>query len=375
MGGSIPLFKVAGITIRMHVTFPLILVWGAIQFGILRGQGVPGAIFGVVVFLLLFAIVILHELGHSFAALYYGVAVKQIVLLPIGGVAQLERIPENPLQEFVIAIAGPLVNFGLALVLAPVGVVLGYGLEFLGPAALIDQMDTLSLRSIFNYVFISNLFLGIFNLIPAFPMDGGRVLRALLAIPLDYVTATRIAATIGQALAFLFGFWGFLGGGFFMILLAIFIYMGAGQESQMVQIRQALRGLKVAQAYSRQTRTLSPQATLQDAVDLILSTFQADFPVCEGERLVGLLPQMRLLEQLNQRGPATPVSEVMLTEVTPVAPSEEVFAVQQRLAESQLDALPVVEGGRFLGLITSRDISELYRLISIEPNLLERVRG
>jgi signal-transduction protein with cAMP-binding, CBS, and nucleotidyltransferase domain len=161
----------------------------------------------------------------------------------------------------------------------------------------------------------------------------------------------------------------------FVILLAIFVYMGAGQESQMVQIRQALRGLLVAQAYSRQARTHTPQATLQDAVDLILSTFQADFPVCEGERLVGLLPQTRLLEQLHKHGPTTPVSEVMLTDVTPVAPGDEVFAVQQRLSGSQLDALPVVEGGRFLGLITSRDISELYRLISIEPNLLERIRA
>jgi stage IV sporulation protein FB len=268
-----------------------------------------------------------------------------------------------------------LVNFVLAIVLAVVGVGLGYGMEVLGPAALMDQMGTLSLRSIFNYVFVSNLFLGIFNLIPAFPMDGGRVLRALLAIPLNYVTATRIAAAIGQTLAFVFGFWGFTGGGFFVILLAIFVYMGAGQESQMVQIRQALRGLLVAQAYSRQARTLSPQATLQDAVDLILSTFQADFPVCEGERLVGLLPQTRLLEQLHKHGPTTPVSEVMLTDVTPVEPGDEVFAVQQRLSGSQLDALPVVEGGRFLGLITSRDISELYRLISIEPNLLERIRA
>ena len=374
MGGSIPLFRISGIMLRMHITFPLILIWGAIQFGWLNGQGLPGAIFGVVVFLLLFVIVVLHELGHSYAAKYYGVAVKEIVLLPIGGVAQLARIPEEPVQEFVIAIAGPLVNFVLAIVMLVLGLALGQGFDWISLAVLREGMGTLNLLSIANYVFISNLFLAIFNLIPAFPMDGGRVLRALLATSLDYVTATRIAAAVGQALALLFGLWGFLGGGFFIILLAIFVYMGASQESQVVQIRHTLGNLKVAQAYSHGARTLPPTATLQDAVALILSSFQADFPVCEEGRLIGMLTQARLLEQLNLRGPATPVGEVMVTDVTPASPGDEVFVVQQRMVESNIDALPVVEGGQFLGLITSRDISELYRLVSTQPDLVAAIK-
>ena len=374
MGGSIPLFRISGIMLRMHITFPLILIWGAIQFGWLNGQGLPGAIFGVIVFLLLFTIVVLHELGHSYAAKYYGVEVKEIVLLPIGGVAQLARIPEEPIQEFVIAIAGPLVNFVLALVMLVLGLALGQGFDWISLAVLREGMGTLNLLSIANYVFISNLFLAIFNLIPAFPMDGGRVLRALLATSLDYVTATRIAAAVGQALALLFGLWGFLGGGFFIILLAIFVYMGASQESQVVQIRHTLGNLKVAQAYSHGARTLPPTATLQDAVALILSSFQADFPVCEEGRLIGMLTQARLLEQLNLRGPATPVGEVMVTDVTPASPGDEVFVVQQRMVESNLDALPVVEGGQFLGLITSRDISELYRLVSTQPELVAAIK-
>lgn len=374
MGGSIPLFRISGIMLRMHVTFPLILIWGAIQFGVLNGQGLPGAIFGVVVFLLLFVIVVLHELGHSYAAKYYGVGVKEIVLLPIGGVAQLARIPEEPVQEFVIAIAGPLVNFVLAVVMLALGLVLGQGFEWISLTALREGMGTLNLLSIANYVFISNLFLAIFNLIPAFPMDGGRVLRALLAISLDYVTATRIAAAVGQALAFLFGLWGFLGGGFFIIILAIFVYMGASQESQVVQIRHTLGNLKVGQAYSHGARTLPPAATLQDAVELTLSSFQADFPVCDGDRLVGMLTQARLLEQLSQRGPETPIGAVMVTEVTPARPGDEVFVVQQRMVESNIDALPVVEDGQFLGLITSRDISELYRLVSTQPDLVAAIK-
>lgn len=375
MVGSFPLFSVRGIMIRVHITFPLILIWGAIQFGVLNGQGLAGAVFGVIVFLLLFVIVVLHELGHSFAAQYYGVPVKEIVLLPIGGVARLASIPEEPIKEFVIAIAGPLVNFVLAgllfLVAIGSGQVIGNPFDF---EAMFAGMATLSLSSIFTYVFVSNLFLGIFNLIPAFPMDGGRVLRALLATQMNYVTATRIAVIIGQNLALLFGLWGFLGGGFFIILIAIFIYFGAGQEAEAVQVRHALRNLTVEQAYSRETHILSPQSTLQEAVDITLSSFQADFPICEGGRFIGLLTQSRLLETLHQQGPQTPVAEVMATEVTPVSPRQEIFDVQQKMTEGSFDALPVVDGGTFLGLITSRDINELYRFVSSQPDLAASLR-
>ena len=173
MGGSIPLFRVRGISIRMHLTFPLILVWGAVQFGWLNGGGLSGALFGVVVTLILFTIVVLHELGHSFAALYYGVPVKQIILMPLGGVAQLSRIPEEPRQEFVIAIAGPAVNFLLAILLWLLALVFGASLT-VSP----EILTSVSFSSLFSYIFLANLSLGIFNLLPAFPMDGGRILRA-----------------------------------------------------------------------------------------------------------------------------------------------------------------------------------------------------
>jgi stage IV sporulation protein FB len=233
-------------------------------------------------------------------------------------------------------------------------------------------MATLSAKAIFDYVFVSNLFLGIFNLLPAFPMDGGRVLRALLATRMNYLRATQIAASVGQTFAFLLGLWGFLGGGFFLILVAIFIYMGAGQEGRLVQLREALGDLRVDQAYSRQARTLNPQSTLREAVELTLSTFQADFPICEGDRLVGLLTQNRLLQALDQHGPDTIAGQVMLTDVEAVSPKETMFDVQQRMMQKQLDALPVVENGHFLGLLTNRDIGELYRLVSSQPDLISR---
>lgn len=370
MGSSIRLFSVRDIVIRMHVTFPLILVWAALQFGLFNQGGWAGAIFGIVVTLLLFIIVVLHELGHSIAALHYGVPVKQIVLLPIGGVAQLSRIPEKPVQEFVIAIAGPLVNFGLAILLAAAGLVLGQDIGLGRILEILDDAGLLTFSSIFSYVYISNLFLGVFNLLPAFPMDGGRVLRALLATQLSYNTATTVAVFIGQSLAWLLGLLGFLSGGLFLILIAVFIFAGAGAERELVQIRSVLGNLTVEQAYSRQARTLTPESTLRDAVKLTFSTFQADFPVCESEQLVGLLTHTRLLEALDSNGPETPVADVMLTDITPVTPRESMFAVQQRLSEARLDALPVAEGKRFLGLITNRDISEVYRMLSSHPNLL-----
>ena len=366
MESGIRLFTVRGIPIRMHITFPLILVWGAFQFG--RGQEpIQGAIFGVIVTLLLFVIVVLHELGHSFVAQYYGVGVRQIVLLPIGGVALLERIPEKPSQEFAIAIAGPLVNFGLAIVLALLGLVLGFDLRLQGLNTLLQQLGEGSLQVLFSYIFILNLFLGVFNLLPAFPMDGGRVLRALLASRMDYARATALAVTIGQGFALLMGLFGFLGGGFFLILIAIFIYMGAGQEGRMVQVRSVLRDLTVGQAYSRQVKILNPRSTLREAIDITLNSFQSDFPICEGEGLVGLLTHTQVVEGLNRTGPDSPVADFMHKDLVPVSPDQSLYEAQKRLMGEGLDALPVVDAGRFVGLLTSRDLSEVFSLASKWP--------
>lgn len=375
MGNSIRLFSIRGIDIKMHITFPLILVWAAIQFGLMTNQGLRGSIFGIIVTLLLFTIVVLHELGHSAAARYYGVPVKQIILLPIGGVAQLARIPERPLQEFVIAIAGPLVNFALALILALGAWLLGFGARLSNLPETMAGIASASMSAVFGYVFISNLFLGLFNLLPAFPMDGGRVLRALLATKLSYPRATALAVRIGQGMAFLLGLYGFLGGGFFLIFISIFIFIGAGQEGQLVQLRSVFDGLRVEQAFSRQAKSLCPNSTLQDAVDLTLNSFQADFPICNNGELAGLLTHSGLVEALNRYEPSTPVSQVMKTGIEPVSPSEGLFRVQQRLMEQQLDALPVVQKGQFLGLITSRDLNEVYRLFSRQPELLEEKRA
>jgi len=354
----------------MHITFPLILLWSALQYGWLTNGGWNGAIFGVVVTLILFTIVVLHELGHSVVAQHYGVSVKQIVLLPIGGVAQLGSIPEKPRQELAIAIAGPLVNFGLAILMVVMGLVFGQSVGLTSLSTMFTGLQSFNLPTLLGYVFASNLFLAVFNLLPAFPMDGGRVLRALLATRMPYARATATAVTIGQSLAWLVGLWGFLQGNFFLILIAVFVYVGAGQEGQSVQLRSALGGLTVEQAYSRNAMSLAPQATLREAVELTLNTFQSDFPICDGERLVGLLTYSQLIKGIDKHGPDIPLSQVMLVSVEPVKPLDGLLEVQRRLAAEKLDALPVVDEGNFMGLITSRDIVEVYRLISSRADLL-----
>lgn len=374
MRSSLRLFSVRGIDIKVHITFPLILIWAAIQFGAISRQGVQGAVFGVIVTLLLFVIVVMHELGHAFTALEFGVPISQIVLLPIGGVAQLARMPDKPREELLVALAGPGVNLVLGVGLWIFAGVVGVEI---GPRQLIRSlqgMGTMELAGIFRYMFAANLFLGVFNLLPAFPMDGGRVLRALLASWLDYGRATTIAVTVGRAMAWLMGLWGFLGGGFFMILIAIFIYVGASQEGQSTELRRVLGGLKVAHAYSAEPRSLTPSDSLREAVEITLTTPQSNFAVCQEGELVGILTQKMLLESVRQGGIDRQVADVMVTDFQSVRPTDDLLAVQRILAEGGLDAVPVEQEGRYLGLITLRDVTEVYQIASADARIVQALR-
>ena len=372
MGSSLKLFTVRGIDVRLHLTFPLILLWAAFQFGTASGAGAAGAIFGVTAVSLLFVLITLHELGHSFAAQRYGVPVKQIVLSPIGGVAQLTRMPEKPIEEFVIAIAGPAVNFVIAGLMWVVAALLNINLG--NALTVLSGYGGVSLSALFTYIFVYNIFLAVFNLLPAFPMDGGRVFRSLLAMRLEYVRATKIAATVGRGLAILMGIYGLFNGSIFMALIAVFIYTGATQEERMVKVRGSLRGYTVQQSYSPSVYQLSPYHNLQHVVDFMLMSGQSSFPVSQGELYVGFLTRSRLEQALQTRARHTWISDVMRRDVRPVGLMTDIYAVQQRLDAEQLDALPVVENGRCLGIITRQNIQELYRLSKIAPGSLPKVQ-
>ncbi|MFN2134820.1 MAG: site-2 protease family protein [Candidatus Promineifilaceae bacterium] len=365
MSRSFRLLTIQGIDIRLHFTFPLILLWAAYQFGSVFGS-LNGALFGILAVSLLFLLVTLHELGHSFAARRYGVPVKQIILSPIGGVAQLQRMPDEPVQELVIAIAGPAVNALMAFVIAAIGFTLG----ITGFALVNTFLDagSATLPALVSYVFISNLFLAAFNLIPAFPMDGGRILRSLFAMRMDYAKATTIAAIIGRVAAVLLGIYGLFNGGIFLIFIALFIFTAAGQEAQQARVKHTLNQFSVQQAYSPSAYRLSSLYTLEQARNLTAYTGQVSFPVVDGDRLAGYLTRGQLDAALRSYPAYTPVSSVMDRSVKPVTLQTSLFTVQKRLVEEARDALPVIEdGGRYLGLISSAHIAQLFRQEQTPP--------
>jgi Zn-dependent protease/CBS domain-containing protein len=376
MNWSIKLFKVKGIDIKVHLTFVLILIWAAYRWSVNTGAGMQGAAFGIVATLLLFLTVTLHELGHSFQALKYGIKVRDITLMPMGGLAQMDEIPEDPNKEFRIAIAGPLVNFGIAALLIGLGALLD-ARALLSFDELAASLGAVSWSGLLAYLTYANLLLGAFNLIPAFPMDGGRVLRSLLARKMNHARATKIAAQVGQGFALLMGLWGFMSGSWTLVIIAIFVWMGAGQESQGAQVKHMLGETTVGQAMTRSPHVLRVNDSLSKAVELTLSTSQADFPVLEwgSNRVAGLLTETDLLRGLQSRGRGAAAREVMRTKITAASPDELLHDAQQKMLVNRLRALPVLDAkGELLGLLTVNDINEAYRLMSINPKLAVQAR-
>ena len=349
MGWSITLGNVRGTVVRLHLTFLLFLLWiGAVYYA----QGGPqAAVAGVVFIALLFGCVVLHEFGHIFAARRYGVQTPDVVLLPIGGVARMERIPEEPVQEIVVALAGPLVNVVIAAVLF---LALG-GLPRLD-ALMAEPADGLAGRLLY-----ANLFLALFNLIPAFPMDGGRVLRAFLARWTGYARGTRIAAGIGQGLAFLFGLLGLAGGNPILLFVALFIYLAAAAESHAAQMRQVAQGVMNADAMVTQFERLGRESRIADAVDCLLRTTQHEFPACDADgRLQGVLTRDAMIRALKEEGPDTPVVEVMEADIPEVRDRGNLEDATRLLQEKNRAAVGVVDReGRLKGLVTRETIGEL----------------
>ncbi len=319
--------------------------------------------------LLVFLCVLLHEFGHALAARHYGIPTQDITLLPIGGVARLERMPEEPAQEIVVALAGPAVNLAILLGL---GLVTGFGAIFHPPAA--DDMDPDGRLGIVGRLIQVNTWLLLFNLIPAFPMDGGRVLRAGLATVLGYVRATAIAANVGQVIAIGFGIVGLgllkgygIGGNPILVLIAFFIFMAGSQEATAVRMKEITRDVRLQEALITDFRALPVGATLGDAVNLLLHGSQQDFPVVdENGRAVGVLTRADLITALGKSGPETSAATVMRRDVPAVsvhAPFETAFRAMQA---ANCPALPVVDrAGKLVGLITPENVGELMMVHSV----------
>lgn len=355
---SLVIGRVAGTAIRIHITFLLFLVW--IGFSAFRHGGQSEALQSLVFIVLLFLCVLLHEFGHILVARRYGIQTPDVTLLPIGGVASLERIPEKPSQELAVAIAGPAVNVVIAI-----GLILLLG--SLAPAD-ITRIEDPGLGLIARLA-SANIFLVVFNLIPAFPMDGGRVLRALLAMRIGPQRATRVASRIGQGLAFVLGFAGLFGNPL-LIFIAIFVYVAAAGEAQDSEMRNAFVGLTVADAMETRIATVPATASLEEAVETLLATPQHEFPVLDAfGKPVGLLVREDIILALRTRDRTAPVMDFARAPVDGVragAPLQKAF---DDLRASGAAAVSVVgDEGRLVGLLTTQNVAEMLLIKQARPD-------
>lgn len=351
MRWSFGIGRIAGIRIEIHVTFLLFVAWLAITQG---GGELSRTLVAAVLILSIFACVLLHELGHAFAARRYGIATRDITLLPFGGLARLTRMPDKPQHEIVIALAGPAVNLAIAVVLFVILVVLQQR-----PEPLVFGL------SLLGNLLAANVFMLLFNLIPAFPMDGGRVLRAGLALRLPYVQATRVAAKLGQGIALVFavvGFFGIpgvLGANPMLVFIALFVFLAASEENALVRTRSSLSGLPARAAMLTEFDVIDADAPLQRAVDLLMGGSQQDFPVVENGNAVGVLTRADLIRALQSHGANSRVGDVVDRNEVKADPHEPLEDVLQRMREHQRSALPVVSRGGLVGLLTLENVSEL----------------
>lgn len=354
MKWSWKLGRFAGIDVFMHATFLLLIGWVVVT-NWLQTRTIEGVVSGVAFILALFLCVVLHEYGHALTARKYGISTRDITLLPIGGVARLERMPDDPRQELWVALAGPLVNVVIAAML----------FAWLLVTGTFEPIESLSVAggSFIERLLAVNISLVIFNLLPAFPMDGGRVLRALLAMRMEYANATQIAAMIGQGMALLFGFVGLFTNPF-LLFIAFFVWIGAAQEAGIVQMRSALGNIPLSRAMITDFRTLTPRDSLGRAVDLLLTGSQHDFPVTEDNRVVGILTRNDLLTALKQRGELSLVGETMRRDFLTADVGEMLEGASLRLQTCDCHTMPVMRGAQLVGLITMDNLGEFLMIRS-----------
>jgi Zn-dependent protease len=364
MKGILKLGKVAGISIEVHWTFSLLLIW-VIIMELQREGDLQSALFSVVLILLLFLCVVLHELGHALTASFFHISTKKITLLPIGGVASLEKIPEKPQQELLVSLAGPLVNALIALVLVlfiPFQYYMG-----LDAVNLEAQLATPSLETLLFFLCIANIMLVVFNLIPAFPMDGGRVLRALLAIFMGRLKATEIASGIGRALAVLFLILGLFYNPF-LVLIAFFIYMGAYGENQMVKQSIQLQGYQVKDAMLTKITTFCPENSIEEVIDTILAGTEKDFMVIENNRTVGILHNHNIIK--NSKKTDVKVGVVMERSFQTLEETGDLKKLLPLIVSNKQRYFPVIsKDKRPVGAI---DMNNLSEFLLLKANLITR---
>lgn len=352
MKWSYQIARVFGIPIKVHLTFILLLAF----VGLSQLQGGESATRspGVLTILMVFLCVVLHELGHSLVAMHYGVKIRDIVLLPIGGVARMESMPEDPKQEIAIAVAGPSVSAALAIL-------------FLTLAIVSRQIDTLFEVPLMQgswmlTLFTINMMLLLFNLIPAFPLDGGRVLRgALVWINSDWIQGTRFAVTIGQVFAIILFFVGVFFN-WWLALIALFVYLGGEGEQRTVILRWELQRVPARDAMLTHVQTVTPEQTVGEVVSKFCHSAQSDFPVVDDDHIVGILTHASLVRAMHEQAFMTPVAEIMSEQFVTAEEWDSLGSLYKKITESGLSAIPILRNGQIVGLINLEQIGKYHML-------------
>lgn len=353
MRWSLKLGQLGGTAVYVHLTFFVLLAWIGVA-GALEKGSLAAAAEAVGFTMTLFGCVVLHEFGHAFMARRFGIRTRDIILFPFGGVGRLERIPEIPSQEFLIALAGPAVSVGIAAALFA-------ALWLQGSAPQLEEFTTGDVPFA-ERLMVINTGLAVFNLLPAFPMDGGRVLRALLATRLDYVRATEVAARIGEGLAVLFAIVGILMPNPILVIIALFVWMGATGEVGLVQIKRALRGTTVDTAMRTEFGTLAPEDAVGLAAEVAVRHAQGDLPVLVDGHVIGLLTRRDLVRWLSEDGADRTAGDIMHRTFETVGRSEPLDAVFGRLSQEPDKTLLVTDRGRLIGLVGLDEITNLLRI-------------
>ncbi|WP_286241972.1 CBS domain-containing protein [Methanobacterium ferruginis] len=347
---SFKIFSVFGIPVELHISFLLLmlLIYTVAILNLAPGVDLTAAL----LITLLFVTVVLHELAHSYVAQKYGIKIDRIILLPIGGVSAMEELPEDPGEELRISIAGPLVNFVIAMIC--------YGIYF----AFIGFGSYPYIFEFLNNFALVNLILGVFNLIPAYPMDGGRVLRAILAGRMSYLQATETAASIGKFLAIFMAvvgiFWNF-----FLILIALFIYIGADAEYKEIMISTILEGVKVGEIMTQKVKTVTGETTVEEVMKIMFKNKHMGYPVFEGNKLAGIIT-FNDISQAKHGDEKKTITKFMTRDLVTTSPDEPLTDTMTKLNKTGVGRLPVMENGELVGIISRTDIVRALEILKLK---------